>query len=207
MRATCLCLSALAVAACQTHASGSITDSRSGAAVPPIRACLTLPAGIPAALDAGSGVHPAMRLFARGNQGYRCLLMDGGAAWSGAVPEAQLLLPGPDCGPDGGLVGDHSAGPTWSWTADRSSFVGDKATAISVPSPNRAGVPWLLLHRKPGNDANAAGVLGAMKLVARLDTLGGVATQQDAGCNLAAADAGLHVEVPYRATYVFYGAD
>jgi hypothetical protein len=146
-----------------------------------------------------------MELFARGTQNYACRAVAGGDAgafaWSAAVPDAELFAGGPDCGPDGGLVGRHFAGPTWEWTADQSSFVGDKASAVAVPAPDRASVPWLLLHRKSGS---GAGRLGAIKLVERLDTVGGLVTQQDAGCTAAAADAGLVVKVPYRATYVFF---
>lgn len=158
-------------------------------------------ASAPPTLYAGPGAVPYLQVLARGTQNYTCLRTDGGgAAWGPAVPEAALYLP------DGGAVGRHFGGPSWEWTADRSSFVGSKVAAdgfVSIPSPDDAGVnvPWLLLPKKTGTDA---GMLGPAIFVQRLKTEGGVVTNQPASCDALAADGGRTVKVPYRATYVFY---
>jgi hypothetical protein len=47
-------------------------------------------------------------------------------------------------------------------------------------------------------------MLGQATFVQRLNTQGGMVTNQPLACDAAAADAGRVVLVPYRATYVFY---
>ncbi|MBS2030683.1 MAG: DUF3455 domain-containing protein [Deltaproteobacteria bacterium] len=162
-----------------------------------------MPANIPDALDAGPNVHPAIQVFGQGTQNYTCVLVDAGTpvpAWSAAVPEANLY----ECDADGGaLVGTHFGGPTWQWDFDGSTFVGDKPHGTSVASPDDppTDVAWLLLPRKGGSDA---GVMSTIVYAQRVSTVGGQVGNQDAGCDFAAADAGLVVKVPYSATYIFY---
>lgn len=189
----------LALAACgSTTASNGTTGGNPVGQPDP--SCISVPSGIPAALDAGPDVHVGIQVYGSGTQNYTCGLVDAGVAgWGAAVPDAMLF----QCGPDGGQVGTHFAGPTWEWTADSSTFVGNKPTDVSVPSPDDAGVdiPWLLLPKKSGTDA---GVMGAVAYAERIETAGGQVALSDAGCDLAAADAGLVVKIPYNATYIFY---
>ncbi len=133
------------------------------------------------------GAEPFLQVLARGTQNYTCLLGDGGPAWGPAVPDAILY------DADGGAVGKHFAGPTWVWTADQSSFVGSKVAAegfASIPSPDDAGVdvPWLRLPRKNGTKAaGEAGMLGSATFVQRVNTQGGVVTNQALGCDACSA--------------------
>jgi hypothetical protein len=145
------------------------------------------------------GVHPTLRLLATGTQRYACVASDGGAAWGPAAPEAQLSV----VGSDGTPVGRHFAGPTWEFTADHSRFVGDKARATVLASP-AADLAWLRIPRMSGSDG---GVLGAARLVERIDTRGGLISLHDPGCTPAAAAARLVATVPYSATYVFFEAN
>ncbi len=182
--------------ACHASSHASIDAPRDAGA----RAALAKPSESAASsLYPGPGAVAYLQVLARGTQNYTCVLTDGGAAWGPAAPEAILYL-------DGGAVGRHFGGPTWEWTADRSTFVGSKLAAdgfVSLPSPDDAGVnvPWLVLGKKAGTDA---GMLGPAIFVQRLKTEGGVATNQPSLCDGAAADGGRTVKVPYRATYVFY---
>ncbi len=165
----------------------------------PTDTCHPVPANLPVTLAVQSGEALALELYATGTQNYACGVNDAGvAAWRPAVPVAQLHR----CDASGALVGTHSAGPTWTWTADSSSFVGDKTALVGAPSPEdpRQDIPWLLLPRK---GIPETGTLGRMKYVQRVKTAGGVILP-GAGCNLRAADAGLTVAVPYHATYLFY---
>jgi hypothetical protein len=195
----------LALAACGSTTGGGMSGGTTGGYVAgqPDPSCISVPFGIPAALDAGPDVHVGIQVYGSGTQNYTCGLVDAGlAGWGAAVPEANLY----QCGPDGGQVGTHFAGPTWEWTADSSTFVGNKPTDVSVASPDDAGsdIPWLLLPKKSGTDA---GVMGAVAYASRIETVGGQVALSDAGCDLAAADAGLVVKIPYNATYIFYYQD
>ncbi len=164
--------------------------------------CISVPANLPSALDAPSGVHPFIEVYGSGTQNYTCVLTDAGsAAWGAAVPAAQLQ----ECDATGADVGMHSAGPTWTWTSDNSDFVGNKPAGTSAASPDDPvnDIPWLLLPKKAGTDA---GTLGPALYVQRVNTSGGVIFP-DAGCDEGAADAGYTVSVPYHANYIFYEAD
>ena len=194
-------MAGLALAGCGSSGGGGGTTG--GLVGQPDPSCVSVPAGIPAALDGGPGVHVGIQAFGQGTQNYTCTLVDAGVAgWSAAVPEANLY----QCGADGGQVATHFAGPTWEWTADSSTFEGNKPTDISVASPDdpTSDIPWLLLPKKSGTDA---GVMGAVMYAERIQTVGGQAVLSDAGCDLAGADAGLVVKVPYTATYLFYYQD
>jgi hypothetical protein len=167
---------------------------------PPDPGCFSRLAELPVALRPGTAGAPLLQVSARGTQNYSCVVLDGGPAWSPAVPDAVLYA----CQTNGGGVGTHFAGPTWRWNGDGSTFVGSKSAGfVSLPSPDDPAhdVPWLLLPRKAGSDA---GILAGARFVQRVGTVGGVAADADAGCDRAAAAAGLTVQVPYRATYIFY---
>jgi hypothetical protein len=89
-------------------------------------------------------------------------------------------------------VGTHSKGPVWV-DLKGSKLKGEKPR--SEPAPNAEAVPWLLLEAKNTNGGSYAKVTH----VQRVDTWGGLKP-------LAAPKAaGETVEVPYHATYVFWG--
>ena len=138
-------------------------------------------------------------MAAHGTQSYTCLASDAGSAWGPAVPDATRAA----CEGDDRAQGTHFAGPTWQWS-DSSTFVGSKGAgfvALPAPAAPTANVPWLLLPRKSGSDG---GLLGTAQFVQRLATVGGQPADQSQSCDARAADAGLTIKVPYRATYIFY---
>jgi len=159
-----------------------------------------VPANLPQAIAAPEGERPFLELFATGTQTYRCMTnADGVAAWGPAVPNASLHR----CSVSGPEVGSHTAGPTWQWSGDQTSFVGDGSTVIRAASPDAAAgtIPWLLVSKK---SSSPTGRLSAVSHVQRVNTVGGAAPTS--GCDAAAAAAGNTAVVPYTAAYIFYQA-
>lgn len=163
-----------------------------------VAGCSTAPvaaSSVPAAIEAPSTVGPVLRWYARGTQNYTCTARpDGGAEWKLSAPEATLHTSAEAGAPQ---VGTHGGGPTWV-ANDGSRFVGDGAAAKKT-SPDPSAVPWLLVPKKEGD---AAGTLGGVEYVQRVDTVGGLPPAT--GCN--PATVGATVPIPYSATYVFYRA-
>jgi len=155
------------------------------------------PPSVPSVLEAPAGMTPAVRWFARGTQNYTCTARPdgGGVEWKFTAPEATLTA---SVEPNAPEVGTHGAGPAWVAT-DGSRFVGNAAAAQRAPSPEANSIPWLLVPKK---ESDAAGTLGGMAYVQRIDTHGG--QPPATGCD--AATVGALVKVPYTATYVFYRA-
>ncbi|HEY3819240.1 MAG TPA: DUF3455 domain-containing protein [Polyangiaceae bacterium] len=129
-----------------------------------------------------------------GTQNYTCTAgTDGGASWVLTGPSANLN----DC--TGTLVGHHFASdggaafPEWQ-TLDGTYVVGHKLAPFT-PDGGSGSVPWLLLQ---GVDHGGTGTLSEVAYVQRLFTDGGNAPAS-------ACDAGDTVEVPYGASYYFYG--
>jgi Protein of unknown function (DUF3455) len=151
---------------------------------------------VPAAIEAPATVAPALRWYARGTQNYTCTARpDGaGAEWKLTAPEATLHASAEMGAPQ---VGTHGAGPSWV-ASDGSRFVGNGAAAKKA-SPDASAIPWLLVPKKEGE---AAGTLGGVEYVQRLDTVGGLAPAT--GCD--AGTVGATVKVSYSATYVFFKA-
>jgi hypothetical protein len=126
----------------------------------------------------------------KGNQIYACeTSADGAPAWKFKAPEAKLY------GANGGLAGRHFAGPTWQ-ANDESKVVGK--VAASVPSPDANSVPWLLLTMVSHSEK---GIFSRVLNIQRLATKGGVAPAT--GCD--ASNLKKEIQVPYEATYYFYG--
>ncbi len=109
----------------------------------------------------------------------------------------KLLLTGPEAtlyvGRD--KVGEHSAGPQWTWM-DGSAVTGKvvKSTPSSEPEKN---VPWLELTATAVPGASS-GVLSGVTRVTRTETQGGVVA------NSACEVKGETLRVPYAATYMFF---
>lgn len=135
---------------------------------------------IPAALQPSSSAAELASFHASGVQIYGC---GPAGKWTLEAPDAELS------DAQGNRVIHHSAGPTWRAT-DGSKVVGKEIA--ETPSPSPLAVPWLLF----ATTATGPGLLGDVRYVQRLDTIGGVAPA--GGCT-----AGEKKRVPYTATYTF----
>jgi hypothetical protein len=134
------------------------------------------------------------KLHAEGVQIYECKVVDPNAR----ALRYQWVLTGPDAilNDDKGVkVGKHYAGPTWEGT-DGSKVIADRKLVETNPKP--PAVPWLLLK---GMSHEGDGKFSKVTYIRRVDTEGGAAP--------AAPDSayqGTELRVPYKATYIFYGA-
>jgi hypothetical protein len=132
---------------------------------------------------------------ADGSQIYTCTPPpDGGSpdafTWVFTAPAATLFDPA-----NGNAVGKHFAGPTWQLDADMSEVIGQTIAKILV---DPMAIPWLLLKAVAHM---GAGLFTQVDYVQRLRTQGGIAPTS--GCN--ANSAGGTTQVPYSASYYFYG--
>jgi hypothetical protein len=151
---------------------------------------LAAPADLPATLRAPADAQLLLRLRAEGTQIYRCQKNPAGAwAFTLKGPDARLISD--RCTE----VGHHFAGPSWSLAGDGSVVVGKKL----AEAPRAGTIPWLLLS---GTSASPGGAMTSVRFIQRVDTTGGVAPVE--GCD--EARAGQEVAIPYRATYLLYGA-
>jgi hypothetical protein len=134
------------------------------------------------------------KLHGEGVQIYECKVINPNAR----ALRYQWVLTGPDAvltDDKGAKVGKHYAGPTWE-ASDGSKVIADKTPVEKTPKP--PAVPWLLLkaasHKGDGKFSNVA-------YIRRVDTEGGAAP--DAPDSAYMND---ELRVPYKATYIFYGA-
>lgn len=148
---------------------------------------------VPAAIAPAPGQTLALSVAATGVQIYECRT-DGNVArppqWVLVAPDAVLL------DAIGRAIGQHGAGP--QWTFDDGTRVTARVAAQAA-APQAGAVPWLLLE-SPAASNNAAGRLGEVRSVQRINTSGGVAPRE--GCT--AQGVGSRVRVPYTADYLFY---
>ena len=106
------------------------------------------------------------------------------------VPEATLF------NVEGLAAGKHYAGPTWELN-DGGKVVGK--LEAKADAPDGKGVPWLLLE---ATQASGDGLMGKVRSVQRVSTVGGKAPTEAAD----ATKAGQERRVEYGATYLFYVA-
>jgi Protein of unknown function (DUF3455) len=142
---------------------------------------LAPPAGLKRVLDAN----------AVGVQIYRCGPPKSGeagatAVWNFEAPRATLM------DQRGVEVGRHYAGPTWEAT-DGSKITGKVSARADATEPG--AIAWLLLT---ADSAGTPGRFTKVRAVQRLFTSGGSAPTG------ACPKVGEALEVPYRATYVFW---
>ena len=130
-----------------------------------------------------------LTVLGRGVQVYRCDAASNPPAWVLDHPEADLL------NARGKVIGYHDAGPTWH-LADGSNVQGTLLEKTAAPLPG--DIPWLLLH---ASAHQGTGLLASAETIRRTQTHGGVAPRQ--GCDTSMV--GSTVNVPYTATYTFYG--
>ena len=151
---------------------------------------------VPANLAAPADQTLALTLTARGVQIYECRAVAGEPGkfeWAFRAPEADLF------DPQGKKVGRHYGGPTWELTEGDGGKVVGRVKA-KAEAPDGAGIPWLLLDAVP---ASGTGVLGGVKSIQRLDTVGGQAPADEPAEQ---ARVGQRRRVDYTATYRFYVA-
>ncbi len=136
-------------------------------------------------LAAQEAVQPVATAIGIGVQIYTC--GDGGRLILTA-PEATLYV-------ERNKVGEHSAGPRWTWM-DGSAVTGKvvKSTPSSAPEKN---ISWLELEATAVPGAST-GVLSGVTRVTRTETQGGVVA------NSACEVKGETLRVPYAATYRFF---
>ena len=151
------------------------------------------PADAPADPPAPDGQVVLFKLHAKGVQIYECKVINPNARalrylWVLKGPEAVLT------DDKGDKVGKHYAGPTWE-ANDGGKVIAALPPVESTPKP--PAVPWLLLKAK---SAEGDGKFGKVTYVRRVETEGGAAPD--------APDAAYKGDerVPYKATYIFYGA-
>lgn len=148
------------------------------------------PASTPASIDPPSDEKLLLKVLGEGVQIYSCALDNGTATWKFVGPEASLTS-----GDHHSRAGMHYAGPSWK-LLDGSEVKG--SMIASKPATEPAAVAWLLLKVvSHGGD----GKLRTADYITRTNTKGGVAPAT--GCD--AAHRGQQVQVPYSATYTFYG--
>jgi hypothetical protein len=155
-----------------------------------------------------------------GTQGYVCLPKGTGASWTvkNARPEATLFTNffGQDfqiithfLSPDNSA--NHVARATWQSSFDTSKVWAARVNGIPAGSdpvscPNTGAIDCLLLEQKGTQDGPTGGkFLSKTTFVQRLNTRGGSAPTDNAGCT-AATDVGHQLLVPYSADYFFYRA-
>ena len=134
------------------------------------------------------------KLHAEGVQIYECKVINPNAR----ALRYRWVLTGPDAvltDEKGDKVGKHYAGPTWE-ANDGSKVIADKKPVETTLQP--PALPWLLLkaasHKGDGKFSNVA-------YIRRVNTEGGAAP--DAPDSTYMND---ELRVPYKATYIFYGA-
>lgn len=142
----------------------------------------------PPLVPAPSGARLLLEAGAQGVQVYTCEKAGDGYRWVFSAPDAALF----DAG--GRQIGTHVAGPTWQMD-DGSKIVGEVLTQATAPEPH--AIPWLLLRVK---SHEGSGVLSAVSLVRRVDTVGGTTPTQS--CDTVRTQARMR----YTAHYLFYAA-
>ncbi len=134
------------------------------------------------------------KLHAEGVQIYECKVINPNAR----ALRYQWVLTGPDAvltDDKGGKFGKHYAGPAWEGS-DGSKVIAALPPVETTPKP--PAVPWLLLKAM---SHEGDGKFSKVTYIHRVDTEGGAAPD--------APDAvyrGDELRVPYKATYIFYGA-
>jgi hypothetical protein len=164
------------------------------ASVPAILAVIMGAAGaaepVPESLAPPAGLKRALEANAVGVQIYRCgppksTEAAPDAVWNFEAPRATLT-------DQQGAVVKHYAGPTWE-ANDGSKITGKVAARADATEPG--AIPWLLLKAE---SAGAPGRFDKVRAVQRVFTSGGSAPKG------ACTKVGEVLEVPYRATYVFW---
>ena len=178
----------------------------------------------PADITPPAGNFAFLEGHAAGTQGYVCLPKGTGASWTviGARPEATLFegraglgrqitthFLSPDASPNQNAPNPLPFGnATWQSSIDSSKVWAKPVESIAAGSdpscPNSGAIACLLLV-SIGSQAGPPGgrLLTKTTFIQRLNTKGGSAPADDAGC-AAATDVGHQLLVPYWADYYFF---
>jgi len=153
---------------------------------------LVLPNAVKLPLNAPKGNVRVLTVYAEGFQKYKAVSKGGDPdvlEWSFVAPLADLF------DVHNNKIGTHSAGPSWQLSANDSIFAQQFTPARTSPSPDGAGVDWLLLMPKEGK--TPTGIFANVAYIQRVATKGGKAptTPPD---NISST-----VNVPYTAIYRF----
>jgi hypothetical protein len=144
---------------------------------------------VPDAIAVPAGLEVVLYAHATGSQIYTCqAAADGKFAWTLKAPEAELH------DRKDKVIGNHSAGPTWS-LKDGSAVTG-KAVA-HVDSLGGESIPWLLVN-VVGHAGK--GLLNSVTTIQRVRTHGGMPPED--ACD--AAHVNSDSKSSYQADYYFY---
>jgi len=144
---------------------------------------------VPDAIAAPANLAVVLFAHASGSQIYSCQAgADGKFAWTLKAPEAELK------DRKDKVIGQHSAGPTWT-LKDGSSVTGK--AAAHVDSLDSDSVPWLLVNVV---SHAGKGQLAGVSTIQRVHTHGGKPPAD--GCDEAHKDA--EAKSSYSADYYFY---
>jgi hypothetical protein len=144
---------------------------------------------VPDAIAVPAGLEPVLFVHASGSQIYTCAAgADGKFAWTLKAPEADLK------DRKDKIIGQHSAGPTW--TLKDGSQVTGKAAA-HVDSLDSESVPWLLVDVSTNS---GKGTLANVTKIQRVHTHGGM--PPDYGCDASHKDD--ETKSKYTADYYFF---
>ena len=182
------------------------------------------PPATPAKITPPAGNTAFLLGHAVGTQGYVCLPKGTGASWTviGARPEATLFegraglgrqitthFLSPDASPNQNAPNPLPFGnATWQSSIDSSKVWAKPVESIAAGSdpscPNSGAIACLLLV-SIGSQAGPPGgrLLTKTTFIQRLNTNGGSALADDAGCS-ATTDVGHQLLVPYSANYYFF---
>jgi hypothetical protein len=147
------------------------------------------PPDVPDAIQVPAGEEVVLSAHAIGSQIYTCQAAAGDRfSWTLKAPEAELR------DRHDKVIGQHSAGPTW--TLKDGSEVKGKAAA-QVDSLDSNSIPWLLVNVV---NNSGKGQLAKATTIQRVHTKGGKAPAE--GCDAAHRDA--ESKSSYTADYFFY---
>lgn len=149
---------------------------------------------VPSAIAAAAHQTLTMTVAATGVQIYECSVANGKPQpqWTFVAPEATLF------DQDGHAVGQHGAGPHWTFED------GTRLTArvaAHAEAPQSGAIPWLLLDSRTTSPNGPLNRFNDVRSIQRINTRGGAAPSD--GCR--PQDVGSRVRVPYSADYLFYG--
>jgi hypothetical protein len=147
------------------------------------------PPNVPDAIHAPAGLGVVLMANASGFQIYTCMAgADGKFSWTLKAPQAELR------DRNGEVIGQHSAGPTWT-LKDGSSVTGKAAAHADSPDPD--AIPWLLVNVV---SRSGKGRLDNVTTIQRVHTHGGKPSADV--CDAAHKDA--ETKSSYTADYYFY---
>jgi hypothetical protein len=147
------------------------------------------PPAVPSAIQAPAGAEVVLLARASGWQVYTCQAgADDKFSWALKAPQAELRDRNDQ------VIGEHTAGPTWT-LKDGSAVTGKAAARADSPDSN--SIPWLLVNVV---NHSGKGLLDNVTNIQRVHTHGGMPPAE--GCDRPHRDA--ETKSTYTADYYFY---